>query len=375
VILTYKHRLYATPEQEAVMSEILWVGCWLYNRGLAYRRKRWRESRHCVNYYEQAGMWRDWRNEQPADNLLRMLNMSAGQQVLRRLDTAYREFLKGRRGKPRFKRSERFNSVNFKPGDGANLSGRRLYLQNVGLVGVRWHRQLPDEGQLKNIILLRKPSGWYVLLQIELPEPEPEVHEGPAVGIDVGIHHALALSDGTFIDSPRYLEQSLRKLRVLQRTVARRKQGSRRWWQAVQQVRRQQEHIANQRRDWWHKVTRWLVEHYGIIALENLHLNFMLRNGSLARAAHDVSLGTFRDLLSYKAVRAGVEVVTVDPQHTSQVCHECGRIVAKRLSERIHFCPHCGYTVDRDLNAALNILHRSGRDRQAPTWAVGSSVA
>lgn len=375
MILTYKHRLYPTAGQEAVMSDILWACCWLYNRALDYRRKRWCESRHTATYYEQAAMWRDWRNEQPDDNPLRVLNMSAGQQVLRRLDSAWREFFKGQRGKPRFKRTDRFNSVNFKPGDGASLKGRKLYLQNVGLVTVRWHRDLPDGGMLKNIILLRKPSGWYVLLQVELSGPEPEPHEGPAVGIDVGIHHALALSDGTIIDSPRHLERSLRKLRILQRTVARRRKGSRRWWKAVRQVQRQQEHIANQRRDWWHKITAWLVETYGVIALEDLDLNFMLRNGSLARAAHDVSIGMFRDLLDYKAVRAGVEVVTVDPKHTSLVCHECGCIVEKKLSERVHCCPHCGYTVDRDVNAALNILSRAGRARQALTWPVGASVA
>ena len=399
MILTYKYRLYPTADQQSVMNEILWAGCWLYNRALDYRRKRWYESRHTVTYYEQAAMWRDWRNEQPDDgksqsdllkknrrffhNPLRLLNMTAGQQLLRRLDSAYRAFFKGQRGKPRFKRAERFNSINFKPGDGANLKDRKLYLQNVGLVRVRWHRELPEEGKLKNIILLRKPSGWYVLLQVDvqLPpatakeqpdrllhtDPKPEPHPGKTVGIDVGIHHALALSDGTIIDSPRHLEQSLKKLRVLQRTVARRKKGSRRWWKAVRQLQRQQEHIAYQRRDWWHKVTTWLIENYGAIVLEDLNLNFMLRNGKLARAAHDVSIGIFRNLLDYKAVRAGVEVIAVDPKHTSQVCHACGCIVEKKLSERVHACPHCGFTVDRDVNAALNILSRAGRARQALT--------
>jgi putative transposase len=183
------------------------------------------------------------------------------------------------------------------------------------------------------------------------------------------------VGDGTIIDSPRYLEQSLKKLRVLQRTVARRQKGSRRWWKAVRQVQCQQEHIANQRRDWWHQVTRWLVETYGYIALEDLNLTFMLRNGNLARAAHDVSIGIFRNLLDYKAVEAGVEVIVVDPKHTSQMCSTCGGIVEKKLTERVHCCPYCGLTLDRDVNAALNVLSRSGRDRQALTWVVGPSVA
>src|SRR3990170_8109274 len=128
---TYRYRLYPTQAQQARLDEILWAAGWLYNRALAYRRKRWNESRQSVTYYEQAGMWRDWRNEEPEDNPLRLLNMSAGQQVLRRLESAYRQFMKGKRGKPRFQKPSRFNSVNYKPGNGASIKNNQLYIQNA----------------------------------------------------------------------------------------------------------------------------------------------------------------------------------------------------------------------------------------------------
>ncbi len=356
-IRTYKYRLYPDEQQQATLDAILDVARWLYNRALDYRRKRWNESRHSVTYTEQAAMWRDWRNEQPEANLLRLLNMSAGQQVLRRLDSAYREFFQGNRGKPRFRGWRFFNSVSYKPGDGAALRDGKLYVQNVGLLPVKWHRPLP-EGTLKNVIVLRKASGWYVLLQIEVEVPKAEPAEAPPVGIDVGIHHALALSDGTVIDSPKYLKQSLKRVRALQRRVARRRKGSKRREQAIQQLAKAQEHVANQRRDWWHKVTYWLVATYGLIALEDVQLAFMLRNGNLARAAHDVALGLFDDLLSYKANQAGVQLVKVNPRNTTQKCSGCGWLVPKDLSVRVHECPNpdCGFTVDRDVNAALNIL-------------------
>ena len=258
MLRTYRYRLYPTEDQQETLDEILWVACWLYNRALDYRRKRWNESRKSVNYYEQAGMWRDWRNE-PGDNSLRLLNMSAGQQVLRRLDSAYKQFLKGKRGKPRFQKPSRFNSVNYRPGDGANIQGNRLYVQNVGLVKVRWHRVLPD-GKLKNIVIVRKPSGWYVLFQIDLPEQLVEKSTNPPAGVDMGITHALALSDGSTFDSSTYLQASLRKLRVLQRSVSRKKKGGKNWRKAVNKVARLHEHIANQRLDWWHKTTRQLVD-------------------------------------------------------------------------------------------------------------------
>lgn len=363
MLRTYQYRCYPTTDQQARLNELLELARWLYNHALAYRRQRWDESRHGVTYNEQSAMWRDWRNEQPDDNPLRLLNMTAGQQVLRRLDKAYREFLKGKRGKPRFKGQRFFNSINYKPGDGAAIKDGRLYIQNVGLVTVKWHRDLLD-GTLKNIIVTRKPSGWYAAFQIECADPSPVVSQNPPVGVDMGIHHALALSDGTIIDSPQYLKQSLKRLKRLQRKVARRKKGSAGRKQAVHQLAKELEHIANQRRDWWHKVVYWLVNTYGFLAVEDLQLAFMLRNRSLARAAHDVALGLFGEILDYKAFEAGVRIAKVNPRNTSQICSSCGEHVPKELSVRVHSCPHCGFTVDRDVNAALNIL-RIGWDASA----------
>ena len=369
---SYRYRLYPTKTQRDTLAEVLWVVCWLYNRALDYRRRRWNESRKSVTYSEQAGMWRDWRNE-PGENSLRLLNMSAGQQVLRRLDRAYRQFLKGDRGRPRFRRPARFNSLNYKPGDGARLKHNRLYIQNVGLIKVRWHRALP-EGRLKNIVVVRKPSGWFVLLQVDLPGQPIEKSANSPIGVDVGLAHALALSDGTTFDSPKYLQASLRRLRVLQRSLARKKRGGKSRRKAVQKVARLHEHIANQRLDWWHRVTRQVVETYGTLVLEDLSLKFMLHSGPLSRSAHDVGLGIFRDLLAYKALEAGCEIIAVDPRNTSQACSGCGRIVLKSSSVRVHVCPDCGLTLDRDVNAARNIL-RLGHSRWALTYPVGESVA
>lgn len=161
------------------------------------------------------------------------------------------------------------------------------------------------------------------------------------------------------IDSPQYLKQSLKKVRVLHRRIARRKKGSKGRAEAVHQLAKALEHIANQRRDWWHKVTYWLVNTYGVIALEDLRLAFMLRNDKLARAAYYVALGIFYELLDYKAIEAGVQVIAVNPRKTSEACAQCKELVSKDLSVRVHECPHCGFVADRDVNAALNILSRA----------------
>ncbi|TAK14137.1 MAG: transposase [Anaerolineae bacterium] len=373
MVRTYRYRLYPAKQQQETLREILWLACWLYNHALAFRRLRWEASRKSVRYVEQAAMWRDWRNEEAQDNPLRLLNMSAGQQVLRRLDSAYRQFLKGERGIPKFRKASHFNSVNYKPGDGAQVRGKRLYVQNVGLIRIRWHRQLPD-GKLKNIVVLRKPSGWYALLQIDVAEQQAEKSANPPVGVDMGISHALALSDGMIFDSPRHLHASLRRLRVLERTKSRKKRGGANRRKVVRQIARLHECIANQRRDWWHKVTRQMVDAYGAIVVEDLNLQFMLQNGHLSRTAHDIGLGMFRELLDYKAIEAGVEVVRVNPHNTSQMCSGCGEVVPKDLRVRVHVCPCCGLTLDRDVNAACNVL-ALGRRAWAPTWPVAASVA
>ena len=120
------------------------------------------------------------------------------------------------------------------------------------------------------------------------------------------------------------------------------------------------EHIANQRRDWWHKVVYWLVNTYGVLVLEDLRLAFMLRNEKLARAAHDVALGVFYELMDYKAVEAGVQVVFVDPRYTSQDCSVCDyRNTTLTLADRAWLCPNCNTLHDRDVNAAWNILSRA----------------
>ena len=169
MIRTYQYRLYPSKAQKEVMVAVLRSARFLYNHALAYRRKRWQESRQSVPYKELSGMWRDWRNEQPDDNPLRLLNMSAGQQVLRRLEKTYNAFFRGG-GFPRFKGRDRFNSVDYVYGDGCKLIDNRLYIQNVGNLKVKLHRPLPENGVIKTVNLKRKASGWYVCFAVDLPD-------------------------------------------------------------------------------------------------------------------------------------------------------------------------------------------------------------
>jgi putative transposase len=390
----YKYRLYPTQRQRQQLDFLLWQGRNVYNLALEQRIEAYKERKETLRQIDQQPFFRDLRRANP--DTLGQLNYGAILWILRRLDIAYSAFFRRIKngetpGHPRFKGRNRFNSLTFTYGNGCKIhpDRRRVYIQNVGEIRVKLHRPLPDGATVKAILVKRTARGWYACLFLDMPDrPIPE-HGGQEVGVDVGLYHLLALSDGTIVENPRWLRQALAKLRVAQRRLARRKKGSNRWHEAARQVARLHEHIANQRRDFWHKVTRQLADTYGLIALEDLTLSFMTANHHLALSAHDAGLATFRQLLEYKAESAGAQVVTVNPAYTSQVCSGCGMIVQKELGERVHVCPECGLVVDRDINAARNVLllalnsARTGRaganvagcgERSLRTMRVGESL-
>jgi len=379
MIRTYKYRLYPTKAQARTLDFLLWQGRTLYNAALEQRITVYKETGKGVSYPQQWAHFRDLRNASP--DTLGQLNATSVQQMLRRLDKAFVAFFRRLKagetpGFPRFKGRDRFNSLEYRHGDGCKVRpGERvmLYVQNVGEVKVKYHRPLPDDATIKHVVIKRRAHRWYVCLMLDLPDPVVPEHPGPAVGIDMGLSHLLAFSDGTLVENPRWLRRSLAQLRVAQHRLSRRQKGSARRRKAAAQVARLHERVANQRRDFWHKLTRQLADTYSLIALEDLTLAFMTANHHLALSAHDAGLAEFRQLLQYKAESAGAEVVTVNPAYTSQVCAACGALVEKDLSVRVHRCPHCGYTADRDVNAARNILMLAVNS--ARTGPPGANVA
>ena len=376
---TYKYRLYPNRAQDKALDSLLWQGRNLYNAALEQRVKTYQETGKGISYPEQWAYFRDERNANP--ETLGKLNATSVQQMLRRLDKGFAAFFRRvkageKPGFPRFKGRNRFHSLEYRHGDGCKLKtdgqGRTLfYVQSVGEVKVKYHRPIPDVTEIKHVILKRSLDEWYVCLSLDMPDCEPLIHDGPMVGVDVGMTSLLAFSDGTTIDNPRWMRGSLRKLRVTQRRLSRRKKGSNRWRKAARQVARLHERIANQRSDFWHKTTRHIADTYSLIAIEDLTLSFMTQNPHLSLSAHDAGLGEFRQLLGYKAAEAGSQVVTVNPRNTSQMCSRCGEIVPKELWVRTHVCSVCGLVENRDINAARNILvlavPRLGRSRQALT--------
>ena len=371
--LTYKYRLRPTNKQRHILDDILFQMQTVYNDALNERRWSWSRSRRSVSYFDQWRRMKDERYACPAE--MGLLNVTSIQQMLRRLDKSYRAFYQGQRGLPRFKGRNRFKSVEYRHGDGSKVEGDRLYIQHVGHIKIRLHRPLPAEATIKQVVIKRTGNHWDVALMLAVKDPEPVAHPGPAVGVDVGLKSLLALSDGRLIDNPRWLRQSLAELRIWQRKMSRRKRLSRGWYAARRKVARLHEKIASQRRDFWHKLTHRMANAYGAIVIEELNLSFMLRNKHLSLSAHDAALGMLRPLLAYKVEKTGTLLLVENPHGTSQDCSGCGERVPKDLSVRTHHCPKCGLIIDRDVNAALNLLKRAGLSREALTYPVTDCVA
>jgi putative transposase len=352
----FLYRLYPNKVQSVKLDGLLDIARELYNSCLQERRDAYKMQGESLNYYDQANELKELRQVIPE---VSQLNFSATQDMLRRLDKAFKAFFRRiksgeKPGYPRFKGRNRFNSITFPTyGDGCKLKDSKLYIQNVGWLKVKVHRSL--EGQIKTVTLKRDCGKWYVVFSNTV-EIEPLSPSDKQVGIDVGIESFAVTSDGEFIENPRYLKISQRRLRIAQRKVSRRKNGSYNRRKAVKLLAKLHLKIRNQRKDFAHKVSRQIVDTYGFIAVEDLHINNMVKNHHLAQSINDAGWGDFINLLSYKAEWASRKLAKVKPHGTSQMCSVCGLKVPKDLSIRMHHCPNCGISLHRDFNAALNIL-------------------
>jgi putative transposase len=375
----FKYRLYPTAKQEQAMAEVLETHRRFYNRALAERKVVWEECQEWVSYGQQSAHLKD---ERTTNAYLARTNFSSCQATLRRLDRSFQAFFRRLKagekpGYPRFKGQDRFDTVEFPSyGDGCRLEGALVYFQHIGHIKIKLHR--PVEDTIKTISFKREADGWHVIFSCELPDADVAPSLLPATGIDLGLKVFLVTADGGQIAPPHSYRKARAALRRSQRAVARKQKGSNRRKKAVQRLAKQHLHIANQRRNFHYQVARPLTSQYGMIAHEALNIQGIARS-RLAKSTHAVGWGQFLGILHCKAKGAGVQVVVVPPANTTQQCSACGTLPEtpeqrKRLGDRVHRCPSCGYVADRDLNAAQNIL-RLGRSLQASTWSDGTCVA
>jgi len=361
IIKTFKYRLYPSNCQERLLEQTVETCRHWYNVCLAERKTAWENEQRSVSKFKQLAKVKEYRKENPyAAELHSHILQVVVQDLNRAFDAFFRRMKAGETpGYPRFKGRNRFDSFGLKEyGNGFKLDGRRLRLSGIGRIRVRWHR--PLQGKIKTVRIRKQAGAWYACFACEVEEQVLPA-TGDNVGIDVGIYHLLATSDNDVVDNPRWYREDQRKLRILQRRVSRRQLGGSNRRKAVLGLQRQHEHIANSRKDYLNKLASHFVVNYDRIALENLQINAMARNHHLSKSILDAGWGIFRQRLIDKAADAGRQVYLVNPANTSRTCCSCGMVFPEfSLADRWVECSSCGLSMDRDVNAANNILKRAG---------------
>jgi putative transposase len=284
------------------------------------------------------------------------------QEVLERLDKAYANFFRrvkngnGKAGFPRFRGKDRYDSFTLKQ-CGWKLNGKYLSIRKVGRFKLRLSR--PIEGDIKTVTIRKaSTSKWYVCFSCDNVPEKPLPQNGKSIGIDVGCESFLTTSEGMKVENPRFFKKSQDILTLRQQKLCRRVKGSNRRCKARILVAKAHEKVYNQRRDFHFKLANQLLKHYDTIYIEGM--NSWNSHRTLNRSMRDVAWFGFFEILNAKAEEAGRRVIEVPAKDTTQLCSQCGARVPKDLSVRIHSCPSCGLSIDRDFNSALNILG-SGR--------------
>jgi putative transposase len=287
------------------------------------------------------------------------------QDVVADLDKAFQAFFRRvqageKPGYPRFKGRNRFAGFGFKEyGNGFKIDGRRLKLSGIGRIAVRWHRAL--EGTIKTARISCRAGKWFVAFACEIERPDPLPKTGSEIGIDVGLLRLATLSNGEPVENPRWYRNILKELRVLQRKISRAVLGGRNRRKLVRQLQRLLAKVANSRKDFLNKFADKLIKRFDRIVLDDLRVA-ALACGRFALSILDAGWSYLVSRLAHKAESAGREVVLVDPASTSKTCSGCGKVFEHlSLSDRWISCD-CGVSLDRDHNAAINILQR-GRNR------------
>lgn len=374
ISLTYEYKLKPTPEQHDIFDQWLEVCRGVWNYALR-ERKDWLNSRKCdinacslkheyiipfdvpkPNYASQCKALTAAKKLLPH---LAVVNAQVLQQVLKQLDKAFVSMWEQGHGFPRFKKPGRMRSVVFPQLSEKPLLFDAIKLPVIGWVKMWMSRPIPQGFDLKQVRIVKRASGWYAILALQADvQILDRMPHGKAVGIDLGLEKFLATSDGDLVSRPRFFVDAQRQLKLLQQRLRHKKKGSKNWRKAQQKIARLHECISNARKDFHLKTAHQLCNSAGMVFAEKLNLKAMSR-GMLSKHTLDAGWGQFLNILSWVCWKQDVYFAKVDHNYTSQTCPSCQTITGKKeLNERVHSCGECGYTIDRDVAAAMVVVQR-----------------
>lgn len=361
LIRSYRYKLNPTKRQHVALESVLESQRQLYNAALQERIDCYKKTGKGIRYYDQQKSLTEIRL---FDTDYSDISACLSRWTLLAIDQTYKGFFRRvksgqKAGFPRFKTRDRWNTFGFSEMNGVRITkDKKLAIKGIkGKIRVNWHRAMTSD-DVKMCSITKSGKNWHISFRTETHDPD-QADVKSITGIDLGISSLATLSNGDKIEPLKATKQYAKELRLKQRKLSRCKRNSNN--RKKQRVMAAKVHtkIKNTRQTYLHQVSRKLVNTYDLIALEDLKIANMVRNPSLSKSIYDCSWSTLIHMLTYKAEEAGKLVVKVNPRNTSQECSGCHNIVKKTLGQRIHDCPHCGICIDRDHNAAINILNRA----------------
>lgn len=347
---THKFRLYPNSGQTKTLHRTLGACRWVYNKMVEKIHSEGVHTRNDLCYFltelKESENWL-------YDHHSKMLQMVATQ-----VDGAQKSLIQKRKnghktGDLKFARFSEYNTLTYNQ-SGFDIKDNFLHLSKIGKIKIILHRTIPENCIIKQITVSKSKSGkWYACAVLDIDVVLPKTNLTKSVGIDVGIKNFTYDSDGFATPNPLYLNKMIKPLARIQRKISRRHKGSKNRIKAVRFYQIMHERIKNKRKDFLHKISTQYAKKYNIVFLERLQKLNMVKNHRLARSILDSGWSIFTGMLNYKTV-----LIEVPAKNTTIQCSKCNNAVPKSLAIRTHSCDVCGLTLDRDHNAAINILKK-----------------
>lgn len=351
-VLAHKIRLDPTAKQEAAFVRACGVARFAWNWAL----QQWGEVYRAGGKPSGYSLKREW-NAVKREQFPWVYESpkNANEQAFSDLQAAFEKFFRGEARYPRFKKRGVHDGF-YLSNDKFRFDGKRARLPVIGWVPMR--EALRFDGKVLSARVVREADQWHLAVQVELAEPPPPSTSEGIVGVDLGITHLATLSTGEQVPNPKALANNLKQVQRLSRHVSRKQKGSKNREKAKRRLARVHLRVKNLRSDALHKLTSRLVRENQVVVAERLHVKGMVRNRCLSRAISDAGWGEFRRQLQYKGELYGVEIILADRFYpSSKACSDCGAVKdVLALSERTYRCAECGLSLDRDANAARNLL-------------------
>ena len=396
--ISYQYKIKPTKEQAEKIDETLEKLRHQYNYLLAQRFNWYEQNRSPIdrcsifvchlpelkdkpNYYSQKASLTQLKKDRP---WYTTIHSQVLQEVPKKVELAFDRWLKGdvngkKSGRPRFKGAGQYKTFTFSQFKQHHFTNNRITLSKIGDIKVIVHRQISDGFDIKTVSVTKKADGYYITLSLDdktVPTVKPDFTANNIVGIDVGLTDFIVTSDDERIPAPKFLRKAERKLKAAQRRVSRRQKGSNRRKKAIKELGIQHKKVADTRKDFHFKTANNPLKKYDVVAVEKLNIKGLARTW-LAKSINDAGWGQFIMILSNKAENAGLKVIAVNPNGTSQECSSCdvlslpkgGNKVKKPLSQRMHNCPKCKVSLCRDLNASINIKNRGTHGLKAQSMS------